>query len=363
MKHTIFVLLGLILFSPQAALAASGCDCVTMSQLISMQTRELTTAMKAFQIEVHQDQGEAARGLIAALGRVEAAVLHTQASLYSAIQTADRNGAERNIERTFDPNSQPETVCGNNQMGGGLQTSHKTLSQASSDLFEKIYERKSRYDRYLDYQSELIADDWPTPKMAVENMGLLNSGHTLTLDELKSAERLVEALTDPMPPRRAPDSRKNSPEARTYEAQLRNYETKQGLYQGIIVRHVAHRAPTVDGLSAWAAGKWKDMGGQGDPPGLVDGKLSQDALFWLLSNMRIASANWHEKILPSLPEAGLLRDIASMQAVQLELSRRNNETLEYIAMMMALDGIGQLDGNERNSLMEQYRHMAGAAGQ
>jgi hypothetical protein len=102
------------------------------------------------------------------------------------------------------------------------------------------------------------------------------------------------------------------------------------------------------------------MGGQGQVPGLTNGRLSQEALFWLLTNMRLASGNWHEEILPKLPEAGLLREIASMMAVDLELSRRQNEQLGNISLILSLNGLNYLENGAGQALRAQYRRALGA---
>jgi hypothetical protein len=104
------------------------------------------------------------------------------------------------------------------------------------------------------------------------------------------------------------------------------------------------------------------MGGNGSVPGLENGLLSENSLFWLLTNQRLSSANWHEEVLPTLPEAGLLREMASMMAVQLELSRRQNEYLENIATTLALQSLDTLEKDTGAALRNQYRKVAGDLG-
>jgi hypothetical protein len=91
----------------------------------------------------------------------------------------------------------------------------------------------------------------------------------------------------------------------------------------------------------------------------VEGKMSEDALFWLLTNMRLSSANWHEEILPSLPEAGLLREMASMMAVNLELERRQKNHLENIETLLSLLAQSQLEKNSGQGLKVLYQKVSG----
>ena len=92
--------------------------------------------------------------------------------------------------------------------------------------------------------------------------------------------------------------------------------------------HVAAHAPTLpEDVAAWAKSQWQEAGGSGTPPGLVNGKMSEAGLFKLLSQMRLGNPNWFNQV-TSATEAGLLREMVMMQAIQLELTRKNNELLD-----------------------------------
>jgi hypothetical protein len=284
-----------------------------------------------------------------------------QESVTSAIRSANSDQAEREFEKTYDMSSQPITSCGDDTMGGSMLSSQKSVELAGEAILEKIMERRERFTRPVDYLVEL--GTFPGASKAPSRFGTLTEALTLSLGELKEAERILEGLSNPLPPPMLPPGAKTTPAGRIYEIQKRGFEIRQSIYQSILARRLAERAPAVEGLSDWALNKWQQMGGQAEPPGLVEGRLSQQSLVWLLTNLRLSSANWHEQILPALPEAGLLREIASMMAIELELSRRRNEKLDNLNMMLALEGLEKLESGAGEALRLQYKLAVGKEAQ
>ena len=282
-----------------------------------------------------------------------------QESISASIKAADLSASQRELERTFDAPSQPSTNCGDDEMGAILLGAMGTGRKTAEAIMGKLFERRDRHPRPVDYLREM--GEFPGPAEAAGDLGALSSGRTFTTEEMLGAERLIEALSDPLPPADLPEVAAATPAGRIYEIQKRDYETRQSLYQSVLAKRVEARAPTMEGLSDWAKGKWAQMGGAGDPPGLVGGRMSREALSWLMANLRLSSANWHEGVLPALTEAGLLREMASMMAMDLELSRQRNEHLENLSMMMALEGLRGLEAGAGEAVRAQYRRALGPA--
>ncbi|MDR1166078.1 MAG: hypothetical protein LBO66_09515 [Deltaproteobacteria bacterium] len=282
------------------------------------------------------------------------AVLLSKDSLNASIATLDRDIAEREIERTFNEGSIPVTICGDNILGAGLQLGQKTLEVAAADILGAALARGERFERPLDYLEELNDPSWPGPERVARLWGVTEGRATLSLEELGGAARLIEGFANPAPLPTLPPESLSLPAGKAYAVGKKAFDAKMAFYQGVLAQRVASLAPTVEGMESWVTGKWADMGGEGAPPGLVEGRLSQDALTWFLTNVRLSSANWHEEILPTLPEAGLLRELASMKAVELELARQRNAHLENIATLLALQGLENLNGGPRAALMAQY---------
>ena len=262
---------------------------------------------------------------------------------------------EQQIMNTYEPAAQPITIAGNDEMGAGYQVARGTTAESGETMMIKILERRLRYSLPAEYRAAILNDaSGPLDDEFVRNLGLLEPGITLTPEENARNVKVMEFITNSLPPAILSDDLKQTSAGQNYEILKKNYETKQAIFQAVLTRYMTERAPTVGGLSKWAGGKWVDMGGSGTPPGVVDGLMSMDALRWLLANFRLASANYHEELLPTLNEAGLLRDIASSQAISLELQRKQVELLENISLMMALGGIQQLEVTDRTLLTTAY---------
>ena len=345
-------------FSPSSAQAQ--CDCGSISSIVREAAERIITGIaRPLDAAIRQAASYETQNLHLDLVALREAIILSQESITAAIRSADKSAAERELERTFDTPSRPPTQCGDDQMGGALLGGTRTSAKTGEAIMDKLIERKSRFEWPVDYLREM--GEFPEPAQSASTIGALSSGRTLTLEELKGAERTIEALSDPFPPPSLPEASRESSAGKIYETRKWDYETRQILYQSVLARRVSDLAPVIEDLAEWAGEKWAQMGGEGSPPGLVEGKMSKEALFWLLGNMRLSSANWHERILPSLTEAGLLREMASIMAVDLEITRRIEERLGEMSMMMAFDGLRSLEAGAGEAMRLQYRRALGQA--
>ncbi|MDR2353565.1 MAG: hypothetical protein LBF22_10510 [Deltaproteobacteria bacterium] len=354
MKCSFKVLLLLFLFSSFAR-SALACECGILHNILNALGDKVVTGITVPLDQAIREAAYFEAGSIREdLSALREAILLTKDTLSQTLQANDQNAAEREILRTYDPGSQPGTICDNNLMGAAYQLSVTTVGVARSDIQDRLLERRERYPRPVDYLSEGRDENWPGPEKVLKVLGLKGEATTLTLEEVGDAQRLIESLSNPLPPFNLPEEFLETPAGRAYLAQKKDFETRQAFYQGILSQRVANLSPTTEGLADWAQDKWQQMGGQGEPPGLVEGRLSEDSLFWYLTNQRLASANWFENVVPTLPEAGLLRELVTMEAVVLELLRRQNTHLENISFLLAQRALEELQGAPLEALNAQY---------
>jgi hypothetical protein len=338
---------------------AFSCDCLTLRELLSGVSERIVGGITVpLDGVIREAAAYGTTSLHKDLVALREAVLLSKESISASVMAADKNAAERDVEKTYEAGSQPETSCGLGEAGAGYQIGIKTLEIALDDIMEKLNGRGERYKRPLDYQEELRSDAFPGPDRVSFLLGTTGGEATLSLEETGDLTRLIESLTDPAPLPNLADELKNTPSGKIFETAKKDYLIRKALYQGIVVKKASKRAPVIEGLSLWAEEKWASMGGEGEAPYLRDGKLSEEAFFWYLSNMRLASANWHEEVLPTLPEAGLLRELVSMQAVELELIRRQSESLENLALILSLSALSDLDKGQREAVRLQYDRAA-----
>jgi hypothetical protein len=74
--------------------------------------------------------------------------------------------------------------------------------------------------------------------------------------------------------------------------------------------------------------------------------------------MRIGNPNFFAQI-TAATEAGLLRELVMMQALQLELTRKNNELLDSLAVTASLDFLARMEGTDGKAMTDLYPRMVG----
>jgi hypothetical protein len=352
--------LGFFFWQSTPAQAAVGCDCGTLSSLLRQTAQTIVTGIaNPLSLVIEKAAGYQTANLRQELVAIREAILMAQEATTGAIERADQSQADRTTERTYEPASQPLTNCLNDLMGSFWRQGGPVRSQLRQALMDNLETRSARNAKPADYLKEINANSLKTKEFN-RLWGVAPETLTLTETELNQAAQTLAELTDPLPAPELPSALMSSPAGELYVAAKSDLEKRLSLYQGILAQRLSSRAPTMGGLSEWVERKWSDMGGSGSPPGLVDGYLSEQSLLWYLTNLRLGSSDWHEKILPTLPEAGLLREMAAMSAIQLEISRQQSLQLENLNLMMALEGLERLEQRTKPALRDQYRLALGS---
>jgi hypothetical protein len=348
------------LLAPPKAQAAVGCDCGTMGSLLRSAAQTVVAGIaNPLALVIEKAAGYQAATLREDLTAIREAILMAQEKTSEAIEEAGRGEADRVAERTYEPASQPVTNCLNDLLGEAWREAAPALGAVRESLQKSAAARSAKSARPADYLKEINSGALKAENLS-RLLGTAPEALTLTEAEFSLAGAALGELTDPMPAPALPAGLADGAAGQVYSAAKSDLEKRLSVYQGILAQRLASRAPAIGGLGEWAARKWREMGGSGTPPGLVDGYFSEASLTWFLANLRLGSANWHEKILPALPEAGLLREMAAMGAVQLELSRRQALHLENVSLLLALEGLDRLDQRARPALRNQYRLALGA---
>jgi hypothetical protein len=142
---------------------------------------------------------------------------------------------------------------------------------------------------------------------------------------------------------------------------MRNiHELRVTLNAEALNKHLAFHSPTLpEEVASWANAQWKTAGAGGDAPGIVESRMSEAALYNILSQMRIGNPNWYMDVAKETP-AGLMRELVLLTALQLELTRKNNEWLDRIAVLTALQSAAQLESANQQMLEAAYARAIGA---
>jgi hypothetical protein len=363
MKKYILIL-SLLLFPAEAFAAGCGCGSIqAMIRVSQMQTTQTVNAFTAAEAEAIRSEillaaqniigtikTESATIVRAIVGLKEsnAAIIKGQAAASEAMKTEDLYGKA----------SQPAGLCGASSVGAGLQLG----AQAAADVHGAMREKQREYGnregaRPVEHLERITNPDHPDAKAMTEAMYPLQD--TLTEEQVAEAHEAIKTLTNPRPLPVVTQAQKETPAGQTYAAARLIHEGRISVVTETLNNHVVTHAPTLpDEVTTWAQNQWSEAGGSGTPPGLVDGKLSEAGLFKLLSQMRIGNPNWFVQV-TSATDAGLLRELVMMQALQLELTRKNNELLDRIAVTASMDFLTRMEGTDGKAMSDLYTRMIG----
>lgn len=361
------ILLTLCLFCFPAQAWAAGCGCgsiqamLTVSQMQTVQAVNAVTVAEAASIRseillaaqniigtIKSESATIVRAIVA-LKESNAAMLKGQAVAGEAMKTEDVYGKA----------AQPAGLCGASSLGAGLQLS----AQASRDIHQAMREKQIAYSnregaRPVEFLERVLDEAHPDEKVIVDSLFPLQS--TLTEDQVALAHESIKTLANPRPTPVVTENQKSTPSGQTYAVARRIHEGRLATVMETLNNHVVYHSPTLpDDVTAWAQNQWSEAGGSGTPPGIVDGKLSEAGLFKLLTQMRLRNPNWFAQV-TSATEAGLLREMVMMQALQLELTRKNNEFLDRLGVVASLDYLTRMDGVTGKELVDLYARMVGA---
>ena len=210
----------------------------------------------------------------------------------------------------------------------------------------------------VEYLDRVLDDAHPKENEIVDSLFPLQE--TLTEDQVVQAHESIKTLANPRPMPVITDAQKSTPAGQTYAVARKIHEGRLATATESLNNHVVYHAPTLpDDVTSWAQSQWQEAGGSGTPPGIVNGKLSEAGLYKLLSQMRLGNPNWFNQV-TGATEAGLLREMVMMQAIQLELTRKNNEFLDRLNVVVSLDYLTRMEGTTGKEMNDLYTRMIGA---
>lgn len=346
---------------------AGGCDCGSINAMImlakveTIQTVNATTAAEAEAIR--SEILLAAQNLIGTIKSESATIIRAIVALkesnVAALKGQGMADESLKTEDMYGKAAQPSGLCGASTLGAGIQTG----ALAGQEIHAAMRDRQHAYAntpgvRPVEFLHRVLAGEHPSERESLEAMFPLRG--TLTEEQVAQAHETVKTLSNPRPLPVATDSQKATAAGQTYTAARRVHENRLALVTEALNQHVVLHSPTLpEDVAAWAQSQWAEAGGSGTPPGLVDGKLSEAGLFRLLSRMRTGNPNWFAQLAAST-DTGLLRELAVMQALQLELTRKNTEFLDRLSVIASLDFLARMEGTTGKDMEDLYARMIGA---
>lgn len=361
----LFFALAIVLFP--VPVWAGGCGCGSINAMISAAKSETIQAVNAYTAaEAQAIRSEillAAQNIIGTIKSETATVVRALVALkesnVAAIKGQAVAGEAMKTEDMYGSAAQPSGLCGATSLGAGIQLG----AQAGQEIHATMREKQFAYantpgTKPVEFLHRILADDQPSEPESLDALFPLQS--TLTEDQLAQAHESIKTLANPRPLPMVTDAQKETPAGQTYAAARKVHEERLAAVTEALNHHVVLHAPTLpEDVTEWAKNQWSEAGGSGNPPGIVDGKLSEAGLYKLLSQMRVGNPNWFAQI-ATATDAGLLREMAVMQAFQMELARKNMELMDRLTVIAALDFLSRMEGTTGRDMDDLYARMVGA---
>lgn len=233
-------------------------------------------------------------------------------------------------QRVYGAQSRPSMGCEGRELGAGAMVGKKAERLVSSDYSSRFKTHNAEVRNV--HQSEAWIKAVKDENLSIEKF-MPTYGTYKNSEELQAARDLGILLTNPYPTSALQGAEKNTREGAAYEARRKLKEARLLLPQKVMSDVAAYRSPLME-LGAWLLEMWQKAGGSGQPDGIVDGKISPNTMIDMLVDVRFANPNWYDNTL-SMNDVALQRESLHMQAVQLEIARRQMRYLEMIASLLA----------------------------
>lgn len=160
---------------------------------------------------------------------------------------------------------------------------------------------------------------------------------TLSVENAAKAKELVKTITDPFPVPALTGDQKNTSSGQQAEVLVKLREARMDVARSVLSDTVAAHSPTLE-IEDLVMDIYEKMGQEGDPEIIQEGKVSPMAYINLMTDTRFANEDWlqgPDGINTMVSEIALLRELLDMNAVKMEIDRRQTKSLQQISVMMA----------------------------
>lgn len=231
---------------------------------------------------------------------------------------------------------------------------------AAGNAARRLYQKTGgkamkQYARSYSKPEEAVKDILKVKEEDVDNENLNPSSGTLTKDAVTKANELTRVTVNPSPPAKLPESVKSTTLGQRYDAMKRIHESMMLQAEAARLQVNSHVMPDYE-VGQWAKDAWSETGKAGDPPGVVDGKMSYQALLRLLAHQRLESSKWYADVMSGKNSEWHAREQTLMIAVLLDIQREQLELMRHMTALAAEERgsrINETVGSELNRLRNQ----------
>lgn len=151
---------------------------------------------------------------------------------------------------------------------------------------------------------------------------------TNSIEQTRKAKEVSKMLVSPFP------DYKNGNEK--YKSLKMLKESNLELASSVFTEVISEYAPIADS-NDFVNTMFKQMGGEGNPPQVNDGKISMIGILDLLVNFRFANDDWRtgKNGIHKMNNVGLLRELLRIKAIRLEIENRKTRRSRQLATLLA----------------------------
>lgn len=335
----------------------------SQTQTISQTTSNQTRSLERNEDDNHQRTSEAIvselDAHLAGTGQlVDAAVVELKNALKEHAITMQTAWAQNQFgygsqEYTVDGithrrTSQPLTLCGSSSRAEAVGAAIPAREGATRTIADTTEEHSNK--TYTSY-TEAIDRYEALPPEAYDAGYLLRDENTLSPEEAVAVQEYINTMVDPVPPPLIEEELKDTIAGGEYDRLRKVRNARLDASSEILARAAAMREATVAVEEGFAA-KWQSIA-PGKALDSVGGKVSPLMVLRTEIDYRYGAKEWTDR-LADLTEAGLLRELLLMKALELKMGYEHFIIEQQRASLLAMQSAQDTRDNYSDRITASY---------
>lgn len=268
------------------------------------------------------------------------------------------------------PGSFTASACGSSQIGSAVQQGEAASSVGKAHISKALMTHATQYtnsgqgqqvNAWLKASKQSISYNSLMPgwDSAIKPQKPQSSGSKAS-QKPSAATQYSDHLLNPEP----------APVLTKYHKKIAKYQKNPGnappVIRRYLERHKEYRARIAPDnniqaelqewntanipIGNWAKAQWESMGDSGNPPGMINNKMSTNSLLNLLVNERYANPSFYNRVNNQDNNTGLLREIALMQSAELKMTAMRLRLAQQNALIKSTRDARQVDSHYYKTL-------------
>lgn len=321
-----------------AGVIASEMSLQAVSNQITLLSSDLAMQLKAL--------GSSITSQVDALqATIEAEFSNQNAALTANTNSAMVAKARARAMTDMGPLQQPQNMCDAPALGAGIQVGSQTNRALMSDMVTSaVAHNTTTYTRPIDAVTAITS----APAAVFESAPLFPSSGSVSSQNLGLVTQWANVTTSPHPLPPIQNNSANNVSALRYSAAVRVDSARLAVPQNTMAMISSLHIASIN-VGTWSTDTWDAITGQNGsssssstsgsgstqtPPGVINGKISDNALTRLQVMARYANPSWYIA-LATKNTNGVLRDIAIMDSVRMHMEYVRLRLTERMAAMLA----------------------------